>query len=110
FLYPAALSQFVDTTGSVFSGDIGALAAAGITRGCDPPANSRFCPTRDVTRAEMATFLARALDLSVAEPPDRCPTFPPDDIWNTPVSDLPLDPRSDDYVDSIGRNAEVHAD
>lgn len=52
---------FVDDDGSVFAADIAALAASGITRGCDPPANSRFCPDRPVTRGEMAAFLHRAL-------------------------------------------------
>jgi hypothetical protein len=110
FDYPAAEGAFADTAGSVFHEDIGALAASGITKGCDPPANTRFCPDRAVTRAEMATFLARALVLTTTEPPDRCPTLPADDIWNTPVADLPLDLRSDAYLDTIGRQAQVHAD
>jgi hypothetical protein len=52
--------RFVDDTFSVFQADINALAAAGITRGCNPPANDRFCPDRPVTRGEMAAFLTRA--------------------------------------------------
>ncbi|MGH8911861.1 MAG: S-layer homology domain-containing protein [Acidimicrobiia bacterium] len=110
FGYPTAPGSFVDVAGSVFVSNIGALAAAGVTKGCDPPANTRFCPDRAVTRAEMATFLARALDLAVVVPPPRCPTLPADDIWNTPVDDLPLDAGSDAYLDTIGRNANVHAD
>ena len=51
---------FADTTGHVFEADVAALAAAGITRGCDPPANSRFCPDDPVTRGQMAAFLVRA--------------------------------------------------
>ncbi len=57
-------TAFVDDDGSVFERDIELLAAAGITRGCNPPANDRFCPDRAIVRAEMATFLTRALDLS----------------------------------------------
>ncbi|CAN5825258.1 hypothetical protein BH23ACT5_BH23ACT5_01260 [soil metagenome] len=110
FGYPAAADQFVDTGGSVFGDDIAALAAAGVTRGCDPPANTRFCPRRNVTRAEMASFLVRALGLSVPTPPSHCPTLPPDDIWNTAIDDLPLDPRSADYVSSIGADRPVHPD
>lgn len=110
FRYSPAPSSYVDTAGSVFADDIGALAREGITRGCDPPANSRFCPDRAVSRAEMATFLARALELEVTEPPDRCPTLPADDIWNTPVDGLPLDPRSDAYIASIGAGQTVHPD
>ena len=48
---------------SRFAWDIAWLAAAGITRGCNPPDNDRFCPTDPVTRQQMAAFLTRALDL-----------------------------------------------
>jgi hypothetical protein len=63
---PAAASSFVDTAGLVHEGNIGALAAAGITQGCNPPANDRFCPGQAVTREQMATFLTRALYLDAA--------------------------------------------
>ncbi len=53
-------NPFSDDNGSIFEDPIEALAAAGITKGCNPPANTRFCPDRRLTRAEMATFLARA--------------------------------------------------
>jgi hypothetical protein len=46
--------------GSTFAGDIGKLASAGITRGCNPPDNDRFCPREAVTRGQMAAFLDRA--------------------------------------------------
>jgi len=52
---------FVDDDGSTFETDIEKLAAAGITRGCNPPANDRFCPDARVTREQMAAFLVRAL-------------------------------------------------
>jgi hypothetical protein len=54
---------FGDDDTSIFEGDIDRLGTAGITKGCNPPANDRYCPDRVVTRAEMASFLARALDL-----------------------------------------------
>ena len=53
--------RFVDTHHSVFELDIDRVATAGITRGCNPPANDRYCPERKVTRAETASFIARAL-------------------------------------------------
>lgn len=53
---------FVDDDGSVFEGDIDRLGTAGVTRGCNPPANDRFCPNDQVTRQQMAAFLRRALD------------------------------------------------
>ncbi len=52
---------FVDDDGSTFEGDIDRLGTAGITKGCNPPANTRFCPNDRVSRAQMASFLARAL-------------------------------------------------
>lgn len=57
-------SSFTDTAGSVFATDIDRLATAGITRGCNPPSNTRFCPDARVTRGAMAAFLVRALDLT----------------------------------------------
>ena len=55
---------FTDDNGSEFEADIERIAAAGITLGCNPPANTRYCPDSRVTRAQMAAFLARALGLS----------------------------------------------
>jgi hypothetical protein len=52
---------FGDDDHSVFERDIDRLAAAGITYGCDPPANTRFCVERTLTRDETASFLARSL-------------------------------------------------
>ncbi len=57
----AGSAGFVDTVGSTFEKDIDKLAAAGITRGCNPPVNDRFCPWNSVTRGQMAAFLVRAL-------------------------------------------------
>ena len=52
---------FVDDDHSVFETDIDRLATAGVTMGCNPPTNDRFCPGRTVTRGQMAAFLERAL-------------------------------------------------
>ncbi len=54
---------FVDDDTSIFEADINALAAAGISKGCNPPANTEFCPDRALTRAEFASLLVRALGL-----------------------------------------------
>ncbi|HUG08106.1 MAG TPA: S8 family serine peptidase [Acidimicrobiia bacterium] len=54
---------FVDVPSShTFHADIGKLATAGITRGCNPPANDRFCPDEPITRGQLAAFFHRALD------------------------------------------------
>jgi len=60
----AADNYFVDDDGVVFEDDIDRLAAAGITRGCNPPTNDEFCPEGELTRAEMATFLVRGFGLT----------------------------------------------
>lgn len=54
---------FTDDNGSIFEGAIEAIADAGITRGCNPPANTNFCPRNVVTRGAMAAFLVRTLGL-----------------------------------------------
>ncbi|CAN5763214.1 hypothetical protein BH23ACT5_BH23ACT5_14760 [soil metagenome] len=60
-LKPSSKNYFVDHTGSTFQGDINAIAKAGITIGCNPPMNDRFCAEGAVTRAQMASFLIRAM-------------------------------------------------
>ena len=60
----AAHQPFVDTSDSVHNQAINQIAAVGITTGCNPPANDRYCPNRPISRAEMASMLARAFDLS----------------------------------------------
>ena len=52
---------FTDTDGHRRAEAIDALAAARITTGCG---ENRYCPDAVVTRGQMATFLARALNLT----------------------------------------------
>ena len=66
-LPPADGDAFVDDDDSIFEIDIDRFAAAGITRGCNPPDNDQFCPDDGVTRGEMAAFLNRALDLPASD-------------------------------------------
>lgn len=74
---PAApADRFDDDGNSIFEASINRLAAAGITSGCNPPANSDFCPHDRVTRAQMASFLSRALDLPSPPPPEQGYTPP----------------------------------
>ena len=67
--------RFVDDDNSIHEPDIEALAAAGVTLGCNPPSNTRYCPGATIDRAQMATFLVRALGL----PPSGSSTFSDDD-------------------------------
>jgi hypothetical protein len=39
-----------------------------------------------------------------------CPVFPADNVWNTPIDKLAVDPRSKDYVASIGADKMLHPD
>jgi hypothetical protein len=39
-----------------------------------------------------------------------CPVLPADNIWNTPVDNLPIHSNSTDYIDTIGAGSNVHAD
>ena len=63
--YPDGL-PFADIRGNAHRASIEHIAEAGITLGCNPPANTSYCPHAQVTRAQMATFLARALQLPEA--------------------------------------------
>lgn len=65
------VDRFVDDDDSVHETDINRLAAAGITLGCNPPDNDEFCPNDPVTRAQMASFLVRGLDLTEGGDVDR---------------------------------------
>ena len=63
----AQADHFTDDEGSPFEDAINRVADAGITKGCNPPANDHFCPGRDIPRDEMAAFLDRAFDLPEAQ-------------------------------------------
>ena len=53
---------FIDDNGNTHEGFIEAIAAVGITTGCDE-LGPQYCPSEDVSRGQMASFLARAFDL-----------------------------------------------
>src|SRR5579885_662882 len=40
----------------------------------------------------------------------HCTVFPADNIWNTPVDTLPVDPRSSAYIAHIGANSPIRYD
>lgn len=72
----AEVDQFTDDDESPHEADIDALVAAGITKGCNPPTNDEFCPTRPVTRGEISAFLVRAFGYEI---PSDTDTFTDDD-------------------------------
>jgi hypothetical protein len=66
--FDPAPNAFTDDEGSVHEPDIDRLAIMGITTGCGA---DRFCPHAAVSRAEMASFLTRAMGLEPINPPAR---------------------------------------
>ena len=69
-LSPASEDYFPDDAGSVHEGNINVMAENGITQGCRPEI---YCPHDAVRRDAMASFLARALGLDPARPPETSP-------------------------------------
>src|SRR5437016_5452429 len=58
-----------------------------------------------------AAFIVFGLATGVAQPTiGTCPVFPVDNIWNTPVDQLPVSSVSSTYVNTIGAAKPVHAD
>jgi hypothetical protein len=59
---PPGPDVFTDDEGSPHEDAINAIAAAGITSGCSGDGTT-YCPTAEVSRAQMATFLTKAFKL-----------------------------------------------
>ena len=52
-----------------------------------------------------------AFSVAYAQPSiGGCPVFPANNIWNVPIDNLPVDPSSAAYVNSIGPAKGLHAD
>jgi hypothetical protein len=63
-----AADKFNDVPDSnIFHNDIAWLADAGVTKGCNPPANDEFCPGSSVTREQMAAFMRRLAENKVVD-------------------------------------------
>ena len=55
-----ASHQFTDVPDSnIFHDDIAWMADNNVTKGCNPPANDKYCPSNTVTREQMAAFMHR---------------------------------------------------
>jgi hypothetical protein len=68
-------------------------------------------------RIAITAVVMLVLNFSVLIPTGRsdvylegCPIFPADNIWNTPVDDLPVDPESSEYIATIGAGRGLHPD
>ncbi|MGA7271905.1 MAG: S-layer homology domain-containing protein, partial [Acidimicrobiia bacterium] len=69
--FPAAVwgsHQFSDVaTSNVFHNAIAWMADNGITVGCNPPANTHYCPNDNLTRGQMASFMKRLSENNVVD-------------------------------------------
>ena len=103
-LPPAASMGFVDVGAGVHKPAVDGLAALNITAGCDL-APLRYCSTRAITRAEMATFLARTLGL-VDLPDETLPVYASVSVGGSHTCGL----RTDGTVTCWGINDKRQAD
>ncbi|MEO7651799.1 MAG: hypothetical protein ABIZ80_15145, partial [Bryobacteraceae bacterium] len=64
-----------------------------------------------ILRCSLALFFC-SIPTIRAQPPSvgSCTVLPADNIWNTPVDQLPASPNSATYVNTIGATKTVHAD
>jgi hypothetical protein len=72
----ASHDAFDDDAGNTFEADINALAAVGVVRGTAP---RQYSPSATVSRAQMATFLVRAVELAAGPLPAGRNAFSDDD-------------------------------
>ena len=79
-------NRFTDDDDISHEDAIEAVARAGITLGCNPPANDQYCPRQPVTRAQMAALLARGLPgVPVVSQPVGVFGDVPVDAWYAPA-------------------------
>jgi hypothetical protein len=76
---------------NTFHADIAWLADAGVTKGCNPPANTEFCPNDNVSRGQMSAFLKRLsegkiVDAATAVNADNADTL--DGLDSTEITSL----------------------
>ena len=64
-LAPDGEDYFTDDNGNIHEANINALRGAGVTLGCNAE-GTLFCPDDTVTRAQMASFLVRALGYPIS--------------------------------------------
>ena len=82
------------------------------------PAGPRACRSRAAAICALAVALplpaVLALALPAAASPlpgaPECQILPANNVWNTPVANLPVDPRSAQYIAAIGPGASLHPD
>ena len=88
-LEPAPPAGFADTSGTTHAANIDALFAAEITTGCEKEP-LRYCPRKTLNRAQMATFLHRAM-LKQDEAAESGPVQLSDDVPDAGMTDMATD-------------------
>ena len=77
--------RFSDDDGNVHEPNIEVIAELGVTLGCNPPDNDRYCPDRVVTRAQMMAFMDRVLGQQGSPTPTTSRFADvPDNAWYLP--------------------------
>jgi len=74
--------------------------------------NNRFSKNLFPVTASMSIVIWLILSVSLHATPiiQGCQILPPNNIWNTPVDKLPVDPRSSAYISAMGANTTIHPD
>lgn len=63
-----AIHSFTDVPdGAFYHNSVAWMKTNGITAGCNPPANTEYCPNDSVSRGEMAVFLKRLAEKKVVD-------------------------------------------
>jgi hypothetical protein len=102
-----AAGEFADVPDEhIFVDDIAWMAAADVTRGCNPPSNDRYCPSEFVTRGQMAAFMHR-LATSRAVDAGWLEGYRWEDLF---AGDIAGDGGSDDSGGSDGRDGSDGSD
>src|SRR3954465_13136913 len=65
---------------------------------------------RNVWLVLLPPYFTFAQPTSTAPVVGGCSVFPADNIWNTPIDQLPVAENSGDYIAAIGRNTGLHPD
>lgn len=84
-----------------FHSSIGWMQENEVTVGCNPPANDEFCPTDNVTRQQMASFMrryAQTLGMAADEVTDAADTVAIDSADLVEVASVEVTPKAEANV------------
>jgi len=75
-----------------------------------PPTKLTVTPAPPTAPAPVTPPITATTVISNGPALGGCPLFPADNIWNTPIDELPVHPQSDAWINSIGRAENFHMD